>query len=457
MESGNAIITGIPMVTGEVFRMTNQGRLLPYIKDSVYCNFGKNLFASFAENWMDKDYVSSNEITHVEENAQVYTVKVGADVAAAGPGGAVTVSYGQNFAGYAQVQPGYSVALPPIGKMARVASVNVAAKTFIIEPNDKEYKIDLKAGNELIIIPAALIAACSCDTVLSSSKLPGLLYKTKMGIIKKSYKACGEDMAQWLESRTLFPIKSASDPTKEIDVWWHRDLDQMWFEFTLAKQMFFMFAEDVTNNSANFNNIKSTTGVMHILRSRATQEPVAAATGISFDYFKTLARKIKRIRNYCNQYSLWSGANHRSQMDTALEGKTTKMETEASWDFLNGDKERGIRFGFDAVKVDGIEFYLHDEGSFNDISFLGAAGFSGPDTTFGVPMCKVNTGAKNSTPIVINYLSGNGINRELVENDYGILRPGSNKSDCDFHQWDLMSEFGVDMYCAQNFIFTESI
>lgn len=448
------VISGIPIVNEQVMRLTNQGQLLPYIVDHVYCNYGKNYFTTFAEMWMDKKYDSDTEIYHTEESQQIYTVKVAADVTGAA-GAQVTVNYGANvIAGYTNVQQGYFVAVPPIGKLAKVVSVNVAAHTMVIEPADKQYAIILVAGQELIIAPAAIMASCSCDIIPSSKKLPGFMYKSKMMIIKKNLAVCGEDLAKWLGNRRIFPIKSLEDPCKEIDVWWHADLDQMWFEFMYAKQVFAMLGEDITNDSANFTNIKSTTGILPMLRSRATQLPVSSA-GIDFTWFATFTAKLKRLRQYCDQYSLWSGATHRAQIDTALEGKVTKEDV--SWNFLDGDKERGLRLGFDALKLNGIEFYFHDEASLNDPGFLGAAGFNGPETTFGLPLCQVPCGNDMGTPLMIRYLAGNGINRELIENDYGILTPGSNKSECDAHTWSLMSQFGLDAYCLNYWIFSESI
>lgn len=450
-------IAGQPMINGDVMRLSQGGRLLPYIKDTVFCNFGKNYFTTFAEYWMDKDYVPDTEIYHVEENLQIYTIRANAAVTAAGAGAAAVIPYANNvLPGAINIQAGYFVALPPLGKLAKVTAVDVNAKTFTIEPADKLYTITIGAQQDLIIIPASLVAACGCVDIPSSIKTPGMLYKSRMGIIEKQKKICGEDLAKWLESRTLFPLKKMDDSCEDVQVWWHADLDQMWFEFTLAKQMFVMLGEDVSNDSGNWTGLKSTTGVMHILRSRASQEPVALSAGTDYLYWKRLTKKIKRIRNYCTQYGFWQGPNHRSFTNEAFEGKVTKQDI--SWGFLQSSAERGIEFGFDAAKIDGIEYYFHDEASFGDPGFLGAAGFNGPDTSIGIPLCKVQCGQRGvSTPIVLNYLAGNGINRELIENDYGILRPGSHNSKCDWHEWQLKTQFGIDFYCPNYFIFSEGI
>lgn len=452
------VIAGIPMINGQVMRMTQNGALLPYIRDHIYCNYGKNYFTAFAEAWMDKQYDSSTDIYHTEESQQIYTVKVAANAAAAGAGAQVTVPYDDSGTGFSNVQPGYFVGIPPLGKMAKVISVNTTAKTMVIEPNDKQYKITLLAGQELIIAPAAIAAACGCDVFPSSMKTPGLMYKSNMMIIKKFLRVCGEDLAQWLADRWLFPLMSVTDPCQEDEVWWHAALDQMWFEFMYAKQMFAMIGEDITNDTANFAGLRSTTGIIHMLRARATQEPVPASIGITADYFKRIGKRMKGMRNYCNQYGVWSGMEHRSQIDTVFEAMGNVQRTEQmSCAFMGGNRQRCLQFGFDGVKMDGIEYYFHDEDSLNDPGFLGAAGFTGPETTFMVPLCKLPCGNKMATAFIMRYLSGNGVNRELIENDYGILRPGSNHSECDWHEWMLMSQFGVDAYCLQNFIFTESI
>lgn len=451
------MVANIPMVNGDVMKLTQGGRLLPYIKDTVFCNFGRDYFSTFAEMWMDKDYVPATEIFHIEEGLQIYTIKITANAAAGTPGGAVTLTYGANIVtGMTNIQPGFWVGIPPIGKLGKIVSVNYTNRTFVVEPADITYQITLTAGNELIIIPASIMASCSCDIIPSSKKIPGLMYKSQMMIIKKNLKICGEDLAKWLEGRNLFPMKKTDDKCEDVEVWWHEDLSILWREFTFAKQMFVMLGEDITNNTANFTNLKSTTGVLPIMRTMATQLPVALATGTNYAYWEAFTKKIKRLRNYCTQYGVWQGANHRAQTDAAFEGKVTKFDV--SWDFLDNDKERGIRFGFDAAKINGIEFYFHEEASLNDPGFLGAEGFNGPDTTIAVPLCKLQCGQRGlSTPIVINYLAGNGINRELMENDYGYLRPGSESSNCDWHAWDLASQFGIDFYCPKFFVYTEGI
>lgn len=455
-QKNGQVVAGINQVDGTVMRLTQGGRLLPYIVDSVYMNFGQNYFTTFAEHFMDKRYTSSQDIYHIEEHQQIYTIKITTDKQAIQPGGEVTLNYANNIAGgLINIQPGYFVGIPPLGKIGRINSVDTNAKTFKVQPNDKEYRINVYAGNELIIIPAAIVAACSDTFIPSGKKLPGFLYKSKKMIIKKNLRICGSDLAQWLENRTLFPLKSLEDPCEDINVWWHGDLEQMWMEFTQAKQMFGMLGEDITNNVDNFANLNSTTGTLPALRSRAMQEPVSQSVGINIDYFKRMNKRLKRIRNYCNQYSFWFGSELRAQADSALDEKVIKNDL--SWNFLDGDKERGIRFGFDAVKIDNIEYYLHDEGSLNDPGFLGADGFNGPYTGFGVPMCKLACGNDLRTPIVLDYLAGNGVNRELIEDDYGVLRPGSGGKNEDWHEWKLMSEFGLDFYGLNNFFFTEAI
>jgi hypothetical protein len=460
----NQIVAGLPMIDTNAMRLTQNGALLPYIADHVFCQYGKNFFTAFAENWMDKRYDSSTEIYHTEESQQIYTVKVAADVPAGAAGGQVVVPYIQNTnAGFTNVQAGYFVGVPPLAKLAKVISVNVGAKTMVIEPGDIQYKIALKANQELIVAPAAIAASCSCDVFPSSMKTPGLMYKSQMMIIKKFLRICGEDLAQWLMNRWLFPLMSAQDPCKEVEVWWHGDLDQMWFEFMYAKQMYAMIGEDITNTSANFTGLKSTTGIIHLLRGRATQEPVPASVGITIDYFRRIGKKLKGMRNYCDQYGVWSGSEHRSQIDMTFEtlGNVQRTE-EMSCAFMGKDLQRCLQFGFSGIKLDGIEYYFHDETSLNDPGFLGAEGFTGPETTFMVPLCKLPCGNKMSTAFIMRYLSGNGVNRELIERDYGILRADENAFNptggpCDYHEWMLMSQFGIDAYCLNNFIFTESI
>jgi len=448
------------MINSDVMRLTQNGALLPYIADHVYCQYGKNFFTAFAENWMDKRFDSSTEIYHTEESQQIYTVKYSGatNLVATGAGAQLTVPIAGSIGstGYAPVQPGYFVGVPPLAKLAKV--ISVTPPNIVIEPVDKNYKITLLPGQELIIAPAAIAASCGCETFPSSAKTPGLMYKSQMMIIKKFLKICGEDLAQWLSNRWLFPLMTVEDPCKEVEVWWHSDLDQMWFEFLYAKQMYAMIGEDITNTSANFTGLKSTTGIIHILRGRATQEPVPASVGITVDYFRRIGKKLKGMRNFCNQYGVWSGSEHRSDIDEAFETLGNVQRTEnMSCAFMGKDLERCLQFGFTGVKMDGIEYYFHDENSLNDPGFLGAEGFTGPETTFMVPLCKLPCGNKMSTAFIIRYLSGNGINRELIENDYGILRPGSNHSECDWHEWMLMSQFGIDAYCLNNFIFTESV
>jgi hypothetical protein len=452
------VIAGLPMITGQVMKMTQGGQLLPYITDHVYCNYGKNFFTAFLELWMDKRYDSSTEIFHVEESMQIYTIKVAADATAAGAGQAVTITINTGLGtGLMAVQPGYFVGIPPLAKMGRIASVNAATKQIVVEPNDKLFTIKVRTGDDLIVAPAGVVAACSCTEFPNSMKLPGLMYKSQMMIIKKNLKICGEDLAQWLSDRWLFPLKSVVDPCQDVEVWWHAELDQLWFEFMYAKQIFAMIGEDITNDAANFSGLKSTTGILHMLRARATQEPVPATVGITIEYFRRITKKLKGMRNYCDQYGVWAGAEFRSQIDAIFDNMVNYNSNEVSWNFLAGDKERGLRLGFDALKIDGIEFYFHDENSLNDPGLLGASGFNGPETMFMIPLCKIPCGNKMATTFIIRYLAGNGVNRELIENDYGVLRPGSESSNCDWHTWSLMSQFGIDAYCVQNMILTESV
>jgi hypothetical protein len=91
-------------------------------------------------------------------------------------------------------------------------------------------------------------------------------------------------------------------------VWWHAELDQMWFEFMYAKQIFAMIGEDITNDAANFSGLKSTPVFSTCFVRRATQEPVPASVGITIEYFRRITKKLKGMRNYCDQYGVWAGA-----------------------------------------------------------------------------------------------------------------------------------------------------
>jgi hypothetical protein len=119
---------------------------------------------------------------------------------------------------------------------------------------------------------------------------------------------------------------------------------------------------------------------------------------------------------------------------------------------FNCDSEKCVNFGFDSFVKNGITVHLHEEASFNDPGFLGAAGFNGPDTGIGIPLCQLQCGANVRTPVVINYLANPeaGYSREFEQWDHGVLKPDSNNSTCDYHSWHLRAEKGFGAYCLEH-------
>jgi hypothetical protein len=296
---------------------------------------------------------------------------------------------------------------------------------------------------------------CVCDEGKSSHKLPGVAYKSELMVVSRDLAICGRDLAKWCKNLFLYQMRDPLDPCKEIDVWWHADLNQMFLEFTQGWAMLLMLGEANSNPAAG--NYSSTTGFMPTLRARGSYSSYAAATGFQLADIDAMTNKIKSQKGYCTEYGLWAGRTLRQNIDDALGNKFTNGSI--SYGVFDCKAEKCVNFGFDAFVKNGITFYLHDEDMLNDPCFLGAAGFNGPTTGFAVPLCQIQCGNDYKTPIVINYLENPeaGYSRELEQWDFGVLKPETKPDNCDFHKWHLQADKGFEMYCPERFHLIEAL
>jgi hypothetical protein len=449
-------VANIPIINGNFYKLAYQGRIIPYIKESVFCSFGKNYFSSFIDMWADSEPVTSQEIFHTEESEQVWKFRPAQNVSGApGMPVAIPIRGADHYlgGGYSHVQPGFLVAFPPIGKMGRVTAVDTSVSgghVATVVPFDSAYAINVTTSQDIIIIPIQIRKPGSCDEGNSTSTIPGLTYKSRLMIATKDLKIEGSDLAMWTEDIFTVKTRSVLNPCEEVDVLWHNDLDQMLLEFTQGWSMAFMMAEEVANPHVDIQGYGGTTGYLHALRARGSYHTYAQADGLAILDFDVMSDKIKAKRGYCTEYGVWSGMIARRNIDDDFGERFGQGQI--SYGTFQGSQEKAIDFGFQSFVKNGIEWHLHEEASFNDPGFLGAAGFNGPNMSIALPLCQMQCGNETTTPLKINYLASEkaGYSREFEQWDHGVLKPDSNNSTCDWHAWHLRSEKGFQMYCPEH-------
>lgn len=448
-------VSNVPVLNSDFYKVAHNGRILPYFKETVYTSFGKNFFATFIDMWADEEAVCDQEIHHVEENEQVWTIRATANVTgtAGAPVTFTVASSSHNLSGkYTFVQPGYILAFAPIGKQARVTAVDTTADgahQITAVPLDGAYAITFTTAMDIIVIPLHMRKPGDSQTSKSSSVIPGLAYTSSLMIAGKDLKIEGSDLAKWCEAVQFLKTRSPLDPCKEVDVLWHADLDQMFLEFTQGWAIQFMLGEAISNTNAGVAGYGSTVGYMPSLRARGTYHPYANTTGVTLGEVDNITDKIKAKRGYCTEYGWWSGKTQRRQLDAILGNYFNNGAI--SYGAFDCNKDKCVNFGFQAFIKNGIEFYLHEEDSFNDPGLLGAAGFNGANTGILMPLAQFLCGGKKRTPIVINYLENAkaGYSRQLEQWDHGVLKPASNGSSYDGHEWHLRAEKGFEMYAPE--------
>ena len=450
------VAANIPILNGNFYKLAHQGRLLPVFKESIFASYGKNYFASFIDMWADSEPVCDNEIFHTEDTEQVWKFRPSANVA--GTAGApvnITVASADHVLGgkYSQVQPGYLLAFPPLGKLGRVTAVNTSvdnAHVATVVPFDSNYAITVTTAQDIIIIPIQIRKPGSCDEGNSSSPLPGLTYRSRLMIATKDLKIEGSDLAKWCASVQQFKTRSPLNPCETVEVLWHADLDQMLLEFTQGWSMAFLMAEEVQNTHVDIAGYGGTAGYIPTLRSRASYHTYAIGTGLVTADVDAITDKMKTKRGYCTEYGIWAGKIQRREWDELLQGAFPNGAI--SYGAFDCNKEKCVDFGFQSFIKNGVEFHLHEEASFNDPGFLGASGFNGPNMGIMIPLCQLQCGNETKTPVVINYLANEaaGYSREFEQWDHGRLKPESNNSTCDWHAWHLSAEKGFQTYAIEH-------
>lgn len=471
------IITNIPQLTLPIYNALQQDRILPYFKDTILSGFGTNTFSDFIEKWADTEYICYNTWKRVEEqyDAKVLTV----NAATISPTGTtLTITSPYKISGtYTNVQPGYSLAVPSIGKILYVVSVNTSAAnafTMVVRPNDVTYTGAIPQGATILVIPLNSANEGSCDIGNSSSFVPGIQRSYKMGIFRRRYEVTRTAAQSFCEKIFLYKsVVNYGDGCKTIDTLWSNDLENMYQEFRYGLNALRLIGEDITNT--NIDILQTMTGLIPQLRAKAQINNYTKSAGWTTTNFDNLSASIKKKRGYCNEYFGYGGMNWRSTIDNnvkldfpngaisyaafeGLFGYNSAPGMETAGNPPDNGKQRAIAYGFSSVQKDGITYHLHDEEAFNDESFLGATGFNYPDTYFMMPGCPLLCGNEYKTGLVLTYLgdNGTGTTSSFIMRDFGILREGTYKG-CDNHTFDVIDEEGFEVVAADRWIFGEGL
>lgn len=472
------IISNIPQLTQPIYNILQQGRFNPVYKETVLSGFGTNMWSSFIEAWADEDFIGQPTWNRVEEqyDAKVLTV----NAATISPTGTtITIATPYKISGtYTNVQPGFLLAAPSIGKTLYVASVNTSsanAFTMVVYPYDSTYTGAIAQGATLLVMPVNARNEGACNIGDSSSFVPGLNRTYSMGILSRTYQVTRTAAQSFTSNLQIYKsVVDYGNGPQVIDTLWSNDLQNMYEEFYYGREAVRLLGEDITNTT-NVTIKRSMTGLMPQLRAKAQNVDFSKSAGYTTTDYTNLAYAIKKKRGYCNTYFLYGGMNWRGTSDDALKadfpnGAINYDVFSGMYDYNSaqggittvpagqdqnngGNKERSIAYGFTGVQKEGISFFLHDLQAFNDESFGGAAGFNYPYTFFGMPACPMLTPTGYKKGIVCTYLgdNGTGMNSSHIMRDFGILREGSYIG-CDYHQFDLIDEEGFEVVAADRWL-----
>lgn len=451
-------VVSTPVIDRELLLTALEGRVLPQFKDVVYSGWKDNM-GSFFDMYMDKTYVQSQDIRHIEQHPLCYMVTVGTNASATTAGGRVWVPISASdmqWGGrYSLPQIGFTGFLPPLGHEFKVVDVDrtVGAHRMQIAPMDRSVTITLSAGDVLPIAPANVASSGDCADYDSTFSEPGLVYKSKLRIARRTLKIKGSELAEFTNNLQLYALPN-EDGTM-TDVYWHALIQRTWEEFLLAKYRTFMVGQDVTNPDASFNGQFGSAGLLWALRARGDYYGYTD-TFDKTDWQAITAAAIAQ-KNPARSFAFWQGFGLRQSTDRVL---ADESYGKLSWGAFGGDQEKWINYGFSGFRIDDFEFYNKAERMFSDPCFLGATGFTYNTSGIMVPLDMIQTkyyGGQPHTHVVQQYLNGNGFNREMIAWDYGLLKPGSYSGNCDNHTWQFLSEFGLDVYFPNHFILVDKL
>lgn len=464
------IITNLAQLDMATYNVLQASRLNPYYKDTVACGFGKNMWSSFMDIWADNDFICSPTWRRVEEQYDCKTLTVNAaTIIPTGTTLTITSPYKASDA-YTNIQPGWGLYVPSIGKnlyVESVATTPAGAFTMVVRPRDGSYSGGIGGGATLLVQPLNLRNEGACNIGNSSSAVPGIERTYSMGIYSRIYRVTRTAAQSFCKDMYIFKdVRVTNDGCEEFDTLWHADLQNMYEEFYYGIEAERLLGEGITNGNVSIT--RAMTGLMPQLRTKAQTMNYDIA-GYSVSNIDTATKNIKKKRGYCNEYFLYGGMNWRSQIDTALKadflnGAVSYGAFEGLFDYnsapgalegqTGGGKQRAISYGFTSVQRNGVTLHLHDLDAFNDECFGGATGFDYPNTYFGMPACKLLCNGNMSKSIRLTYLQDNGTglgSSSFIMRDRGILRE-DNWQGCDYHEWEVLSEEGLEVVCADRWI-----
>jgi hypothetical protein len=469
------IISNIDQLTLPIYQVLQEGRFNPYYKDTVACGFGSNMFSSFLEMWADEEYICMPNWKRVEEQNDCKLVTVNAATITA-TGATVTITDPYKISGtYTNIQPGFLVGIPPIGKTAYVVSINKdtpSGFTMVLKPYDSGFTSHIATGSKLWVIPVNARNEGACDIGNSSSSVPGIERNYDMAILSRRYSVTRTAAQSFCKKLEIYKqIVNYDGVCKEVDTLWSNDLENTYQEFYYGREVLRLFGDSITNTS-NVSITRSMQGVIPQLRAKARNLDFSASEGYTVDDVDDFTLEIKSVRGYCNEYFLYAGKNVRASLDTALaldfpngaisygafDGLFDYNSAPGSLEAGNG-KQRAIAYGFTSVQKNGVTLHLHDVDAFNDECLGGAAGFNYPNTFFGMPACPMACGGQGTRKAIeLTFLgdNGTGTTSNSIVRDFGILRADTYKG-CDDHNFDIISEEGIEVVCADRWIFGEAV
>lgn len=337
---------------------------------------------------------------------------------------------------------------PPDGALIDIVSIALVGgdTEFTVSVKQRgSVPIELKAGDELIVLSGSEIADCECPE--GQFTLPELPIESEMTMVNLGDKGelCGDALEACQYIHIPF-LDINGQPIPEKSPWYTGEQQRMLRRFKKRE-----YYEKLLN---------PTFGLVPKLRASGIKFTPASSTEITLADFKTWIKNLDQAGVMINEYAIFAGGDLYSQFQTMLlAAGVSKLDY--SLQPLNDCK--WINMEYCGLSIEGKKWHIYKDCTFSNGKELGSQNMNFPKSAIFVPLGNRPPDVKRQiqtanrfgfTDKMFNTVYFRSINGKTYNMDTGangILGPRNTfRAGCVQQEWTVRSRFMLETYCMQS-------
>lgn len=435
-------------VSAVYFNSVEQANIHPFYMRKIVQPFGNQRLTSYISENSTPSTRPAATYFHNETERFQQPIYVQTTIAAAGAGLPVTITIqpASLVGTKSPLAVGFQILFndDSVGQITAIPAEN----TFTIEPALSTQTISVTAGEALVFFPVSNVTEGSCAGNSGLRKLP-VLFNNSMQQVRLDETITDEAYASFSEEVTFFDWAGADGNSYKC--WTSATLKDRETQFHNGIEMTALTGLQFTNGNLTGDGFRGTNGVLPIIRQYGNVIPYFGNAGVQvtdFEFMMTQAIIDKAPKSYI----VSAGVDFVKDANKAL--KDYFINGAVTYGNMGGEGN-SLSWGFDSYKFMGVTLNFQTNETFNDPSFLGAAGYNYRGSAVCMPTEKMVKGNANVNYVELVRLQGQcspvlGYQHYVVDGTGMLQNSYFRPTSCRKMTFTWFDQIGVEVFAARH-------